>query len=48
MKNNKKKGVSLIEIFRFHSHEIDGIYHRQLHKDKDFLKEKGFSPKNKN
>jgi hypothetical protein len=44
---NKKKPVTLLEVFRLHSGEVNDVYHHQLHREKDFLKDRGFSPKHR-
>ena len=43
----KKKPVTLLEVFRLHSGEVNDVYHRQLHREKDFLRDRGFSPKHR-
>ena len=30
-----------------HSGEVNDVYHRHLHREKDFLKDRGFSPKHR-
>lgn len=38
---------SILQTFRTHSHDIVDKYQRTLHKEKDFLKERGLSPKHR-